>query len=72
MTSGQIVGIALLCTGLVDLLLGFVVVGPRVPNESRRRVVQIALTLGAVVLLALGTAFLSGALRLGADRLPGA
>lgn len=72
MTSGQIVGIALLFAGIVDLLLGLVIVGPRVPDESRRRVVQIAITLGAVLLLALGTAFLSGAFALGGERLPGA
>ena len=62
MSTHQIVGIALLCTGLLDIVLALVVVGPRLPEE-RRRFVQLALLTGAVLMIALGTAFLSGALR---------
>ena len=67
MSTAQIVGLVFLFAGVVDLVLGFFVVGPRIPDESRRRIVQIALTLGAVTLLALGTAFLSGAIGLRAS-----
>jgi hypothetical protein len=62
MSTNQIVGIVLLFTGLVDLLLAFVVVGPRLPEE-RRHIVQMALVLGAVLLIALGALFLSGVIR---------
>ena len=62
MSTNQIVGIVLLFTGLLDVILAFVVVGPRLPEE-RRRFVQMALVVGAVVMIALGTAFLSGAFR---------
>jgi len=65
MSTGQIVGIAFLVAGVFDLILGFLVVGPRVPDEGRRRIVQITLTLGAVLLFAFGTAFLTGALGFG-------
>jgi hypothetical protein len=70
MTTGQIVGIAFVFAGLIDLGLGFLVVGPRIPDEGRRRVVLIALTLGAVTLLAFGAAFLTGALTVGAPSTP--
>lgn len=66
MTTGQIVGIAFVFAALVDLGVAFLLVGPRVPDEGRRQVVQIALTLGAVTLLILGIAFLAGALGVGA------
>jgi len=48
MTSGQIVGIAFIFSGLVDLVLGFTVIGPRIPDAGRRRIVM-ALTLGAAL-----------------------
>ncbi len=71
MTTGQIVGIAFLIAGLFDLILGFLVIGPRVPDEGKRRIVQIVLTLGAVALIAFGAAFLSGAMSLGNESGPG-
>lgn len=61
MSLHHIVGIAFLFTGLLDVALALVILGPHLPEE-RRRVVQGALLAGGAVLLALGTAFLSGAL----------
>ena len=59
MSSGQLVGAVLVLTGVLDLIMAFLVVGPRLPEE-RRRVVQMAMVVGSVVLLALGIVFLSG------------
>jgi hypothetical protein len=66
-TPGQIVGLALVLTGLLDLVLGLAVVGRRIQEGRQRRIVQLALVTGAVALLGLGTAFLAGAL---GDRAP--
>ena len=66
MNTSQIVGIAFIFSGLVDLVIGFVVIGPRVPDAGRRRILQIVFTVGAALLLAFGIAFLTGALGFGA------
>ncbi len=65
MSTGQLVGLVLVVTGLLDLIMAFVVVGPRLPEE-RRRVVQISLVVGAVALLGLGIGFLTGSIGAGA------
>jgi hypothetical protein len=62
MSPGQIIGVVLLCTAFADLVVGLVVVGPRIPNPASRRTVVTALVLGAGVLAGLGVAFLVGAL----------
>ena len=71
MSTDQIVGIALIFSGLVDLVLGFVVIGPRAPDDRRRRILQTAFTLGAALLVAFGAAFLTGALGFGGAQQPG-
>ncbi|MFG0317441.1 MAG: hypothetical protein ACF8XB_09220 [Planctomycetota bacterium JB042] len=53
----QIVGFALLFTGALDAGIGLFVVGPKLPAD-RRPVVVGAMILGAVVMAALGVAFL--------------
>jgi hypothetical protein len=65
MSVGQIVGIVFFFTGLMDLILGFAFVGPRIENASNRRIVQMALVVGAVTLFALGAAFFTGAIGMG-------
>ncbi|MFQ5599781.1 MAG: hypothetical protein ACE5G2_04415 [Candidatus Krumholzibacteriia bacterium] len=67
MTVAQIVGIVFIFAAILDLVLGFVVVGPRIPEEGRRKVVQVGLSAGAVVLLALGAAFLAGVMGVGSS-----
>ena len=67
MTAGTWVGLLLVCTALVDLVLAFFVVGPRLPERSRRAV-QMALVIGAVGILVLGVLYLSGRLGLGGGR----
>lgn len=62
MSSNQIIGTVLLVTALVDVVLGVVVVGPRIPDPDSRRTVLLALLLGAGVLTGLGISFLVGAL----------
>lgn len=58
----KLAGAALILVAFVDLLLAFVVVGPRVADEQKRRVIMIALGLSSLVLLALGGAMVAGAL----------
>jgi putative membrane protein len=65
MNTGKLIGMVLVLTALLDLVLAFAIVGPRLP-EARRRVVQLSLALGSAVLLAIGVAFLTGAVGGGA------
>jgi hypothetical protein len=61
MSGNQILGLVLLIVALVDVVMGLVVVGPRIANPQSRRTVVTALFLGAGVLTGLGIAFLIGA-----------
>lgn len=61
MNTGTLVGLVLVLAAGLDLVLAFVVVGPRLPAQSRRAV-QLSLVIGAVLILTLGVLFLSGAL----------
>jgi hypothetical protein len=67
MTPGTLVGVVLLFVGLLDLVLAFAVVGPRLP-EKNRRPMQLALTVAAVGILVLGVLFLTGTIGPGAAR----
>lgn len=58
MSSQQVLGIVLILTAVVDIVLGFVVIGPRIPNADTRRIVTLGLIAGAGVLAALGLALL--------------
>ena len=62
MTSSQIAGSVLVAAGLFDLVLGFVLVGPRMPTARARRIVQFALVIGALALIGLGLATFAGVL----------
>jgi hypothetical protein len=63
-TSAQIAGSVLVAAGIFDLGLGFFFVGPRMPNARARRILQIAMVIGAVTLIGLGLAIFTGALGL--------
>jgi len=61
MSSQQIIGVVLVLTALVDVVVGFVVVGPRIADADSRRLVTLGLMTGAGVIAGLGIAFLLGA-----------
>jgi len=61
-TSGQIAGIVLVLMGCLDLVVGFALVGPRMPNPRARHILQLAMVIGALTLVGLGVAFLTGIL----------
>ena len=58
MSATQYVGLVLLLAGFMDILLAFVVVGPRIPDPERRRIVQLSLFVGAAAMIGLGAALL--------------
>ena len=64
MDLSSLIGWALVAGGAADFLVGFFVVGRRVPPE-KRPVVIAALALGGVGMIALGGAFLAGLVPLG-------
>ncbi|MEZ5063622.1 MAG: hypothetical protein R3B81_02755 [bacterium] len=59
MSTARLIGALLIAVGVIDLVLGWYVIAPRV-NPSARSVIRLALTIGAVFLVGLGVAFLSG------------
>ena len=59
MTASAWVGLVLVGAGMLDLLVAFVFLGPRLP-ETTRRPVQLALVIGAVLVMALGVLYLRG------------
>jgi hypothetical protein len=61
-TTPQIAGLVLISTAIVDAVLAFRVVGPRIPDENRRRIVQVTLLASCAGMLALGAVLWSGAL----------
>lgn len=60
----QIIGIALLAAGVIDIFLAQKVLPARLPEQSRR-IVTMALTASGLLMLALGTAAYYGLLPLG-------
>jgi hypothetical protein len=65
MATNQLVGVVLIAAAMLDVVVTFIVVGPRIPDPSRRRTVQLAVLAGAGVMLGFGAAFLAGALGTG-------
>jgi hypothetical protein len=42
----------------MDVVMAFMVVGPRIPDPERRRIVQLSLFVGAAAMIGLGAALL--------------
>lgn len=55
----RIIGYVLIAVGALDLLLAWLVVGPRAP-EASRRVVVAGMSAGGILLVAAGAALLAG------------
>lgn len=56
------IGAILVGFGILDPLVGLLVVAPRIPDEAKRRVVTLALVASGAVTLVLGVLFLIGVL----------
>ncbi|MFN7976473.1 MAG: hypothetical protein U0166_29750 [Acidobacteriota bacterium] len=61
MPQNQLVGMILIGVGVLDPILGFFVVAPRVPDPAKKKVVVGALLTSGALMVALGGAFLAGA-----------
>ena len=61
--ASLIAGIMLITVGVLDPLVGLLVVAPRIPDAPRRRIVVAAFLASAVFLIGLGSAFLAGIIR---------
>ncbi len=64
MDTGNLIGLVLVLVAVVDLVIGWTVVVPRVKEESRG-VLRAALGGGAAVLFLIGALFLTGVLGAG-------
>ena len=65
MSSSTLIGVVLILVGLLDLILAFTVVGPRLP-EKNRRLMQLVLSIAATAILVLGVLYLTGTIGTGA------
>jgi hypothetical protein len=63
LTTQQIIGIVLILAAVIDVIVGLVIIGPRITNADSRRVVTLALIAGSGILAAIGIALLLGALQ---------
>ena len=61
MSGSTLVGTILIAVGVVDLIVGILVILPRVAEESRA-VLRMALISGALLAIVLGILFLTGVL----------
>lgn len=59
--TSQIVGIVLIGAGIMDPVIGFLVIGPRIPDPGKRQMVTMALVTSGLMMIGLGIAFLTGA-----------
>ncbi len=59
-TSSQIIGIVFVGAGILDPVLGILVVGPRVEDERARKIVIGGLLASGATMIALGVCFLAG------------
>jgi hypothetical protein len=56
----MVAGLVLIAAGVLDPLVGLLVVAPRVVDPGRRRIVVTAFLASAALLICLGAAFLAG------------
>ena len=61
MSGGKLIGLILICVGVLDFLLGSFVIIPRAA-ENVRPVLRLAFVAGAALLIVLGALFLTGVL----------
>ena len=64
METHIVVGICLIGAALLDVIVAFFVIGPKVPPENRAAI-QGSIAFGGLVMAALGAAFLLGWIPLG-------
>lgn len=58
----QVVGVALALAGVTDIALGLLVIGPRVRDPVKRRVLVASLAGGGALLIVVGCLFVLGLL----------
>jgi hypothetical protein len=63
MSTGRLIGLILVLVAVADLGIGWAVIVPRAPEESRG-MLRAAIGAGAAILVVLGTLFLTGVLGL--------
>lgn len=62
--TGLFVGGILIFTGLLDVILGVFVLGPRIPDEAQRRRLIAIMGGAAFLMITLGALFVSGVISL--------
>jgi hypothetical protein len=60
MPQQQLIGLILFGVGIVDSLVGHLLVAPRIPDESKRNLVKIAFSISGVGICGLGLALYKG------------
>ena len=62
MSQAHLLGGVLLLVGVLDVAVATLVIGPRIPDAARRRIVVGAVTAGGGLFVVLGVLFLAGIL----------
>jgi hypothetical protein len=56
----ELIGWLLIAAGLLEPVVGVLLVGPRIPDERRRLMLHVALITSGMLMVGLGVAFLLG------------
>ena len=59
-STAKLVGMVLVALGLMDPLLGVLLIGPRIEDRSKRSIVVGSLVLSGLLMMGLGVMFLMG------------
>jgi hypothetical protein len=60
MTPMQVAGLALIAVGVLDPILGFFVIGPRIADPDKRRVLVATLAGSGALMLVIGALLVAG------------
>jgi len=60
MPQNQLIGLLVMGVGAIDAGIGHLMIAPRVPDESKRKIIKIAFTISGLAIGSIGLAIFTG------------